>query len=175
MVASDSHPYWCHGVHIQQTASFYSNMPWAVNNVPSRLAHLIYLSTKWFCLLGMSNVIYFVLFSRPNPVYQDSYQDSDGETATSSAKKKFAAPPAVNFPGKVVTLSTVTSVLSSVRSPTPTLSIAVYNSTYLSIQHWPEKANKSVICSKVMASSIDVMFLFSVWRKLLGGQFEPDT
>lgn len=81
-------------------------------------------------------MIYFVLFSRPNPVYQDSYQDSDGETATSSAKKKFAAPPAVNFPGKVVTLSTVTSVLSSVRSPTPTLSIAVYNSTYLSIYQY---------------------------------------
>ena len=53
-------------------------------------------------------MISIVLFSRPtSPVYQDS----DEEPGTSSVKRTFAAPPGVHFPGKVVTLSSVTSVL----------------------------------------------------------------
>lgn len=40
-------------------------------------------------------------FSRTNTVYAES----DEEPETSSVKRKFAKPPAIHFPGTVVTLS----------------------------------------------------------------------
>ena len=46
----------------------------------------------------------------------------------SSVKRKFAKPPAIHFPGTVVTLSVMTL------TATTTLSIAMYNSAFLLIQ-----------------------------------------
>ena len=43
-------------------------------------------------------------FSRTNTVYAES----DEEPETSSVKRKFAKPPAIHFPGTVVTLSVTT-------------------------------------------------------------------
>ena len=56
------------------------------------------------------------------------YVESDGEPETSSVKRKFAKPPAIHFPGTVATLSVM------ILTATTTLSIAMYNSTYLLIQ-----------------------------------------
>ena len=50
------------------------------------------------------------------------------EPKTSSVKQKFAKPPAIPFPGAMVTPSVMTLTATS------TLSIAMYNSTYLLIQ-----------------------------------------
>ena len=49
------------------------------------------------------------LFSRPNPNYQE---DSDAGQALISVKRKYAAPPDVNFPGKVLTLGEFSNAIS---------------------------------------------------------------